>query len=336
MYTEANEVTTMTMKAAVLGTNGCMLVELPRPQPGPEQVLVRVRAGALNRADLGMLAGRMHGGHGGVGAILGRECAGEVAETGARVSGFKPGDRVMCSAPGAFAQYALTDWGRVMHVPAPSMSYEQATCLPIAVQTMHDALVTNGRLSASDAVLIQGASSGVGLMALQIARLMGAKLVIGTSTNKARRERLADFGADLALDSSEPDWPRLAVEANGGSGIDLIVDQLSGPVANQNLEAAALEARIINVGRMAGMRAEFDFDLHALKRIRYIGVTFRTRTAEEVREITARALADLEPHLRSGKLSLPIDRIYPLDQLGEAFSRMQANQHFGKIVVSVP
>jgi NADPH2:quinone reductase len=324
------------MKAAVLGANGFQFDEIARPQPGPDQVLVRVKACALNRADLGVLVGGMHGSQGGAGTVPGMEWAGEVVETGSGVSGFKPGDRVMCSGQGAFAEYAVTDWGRAMHVPLASMTYEQAACLPVALQTMHDALVTNGRLRASDAVLIQGASSGVGLMGLQIAKLMGAKLVIGTSTTRERRDRLAEFGADIALDSRDAEWPRLAIEANGGQGIDLIVDQLSGTLANQNLKAAAVRGRIVNVGRMAGKVAEFDFDLHAFKRINYIGVTFRTRTVQEVREITARVAADLEPYLRTGKLSLPIDRIYAFAQLGDAFARMRRNEHFGKIVVSLP
>jgi NADPH2:quinone reductase len=323
------------MKAAVLGTNGFQFDEIARPRPGPDQVLVRVKACALNRADLGVLAGGMHGSQGGAGTVPGMEWAGEVVETGSGVSGFKPGDRVMCSGHGAFAEYAATDWGRVMHVPLASVTDEQAACLPVALQTMHDALVTNGALCASDAVLIQGASSGVGLMGLQIAKLMGAKLVIGTSTTRERRDRLAEFGADIALDSRDAEWPRLAVEANGGQGIDLIIDQLSGTLANQNLKAAAVRGRIVNVGRMAGKVAEFDFDLHALKRIHYIGVTFRTRTVQEVRELTTRMAADLEPYLRTGKLSLPIDRIYAFDQIGDAFSRMRRNEHFGKIVVSL-
>jgi NADPH2:quinone reductase len=207
--------------------------------------------------------------------------------------------------------------------------------LPLALQTMHDAIVTNGRLRPGDAVLIQGASSAVGLMGLQIAKLMGAATVIGTSTDSARRRRLAEFGAGIALDSADPGWPQEAIAANRGAGIDLIVDQLAGPLANQNLAAAAVQGRIVNVGRLAGKQGDFDFDLHALKRIHYIGVTFRTRSVQEVRLITSRALADLGPFLRSGTLGLPIDRVFRFEELGQAFDRMRANRHFGKIVVAM-
>ncbi len=323
------------MKAAIRSDDGLAFAEVPRPEPGPDEVLVRVRACALNRADLGLLAGHMHGSHGGSGTVLGLEWAGEVAACGASVTHVKPGDRVMGSGKGAFAEYAVADRGRVTPLPQAEMGFEQAATLPIALQTMHDAIVTNGGLQAGESVLIQGASSGVGLMGLQIARRMGAGVVVGTSTTAERRGRLHEFGADLALDSRDADWPAQARAATGERGIDLIVDQLSGSAANQNLAAAALRGRIVNVGRLAGTRAEFDFDLHALKRIRYIGVTFRTRTVEEVRRINELMLADLWPHLQSGALALPIAQRFPFERLGEAFACMKANRHFGKIVVTL-
>jgi NADPH:quinone reductase len=121
----------------------------------------------------------------------------------------------------------------------------------------------------------------------------------------------------------------------GGKGVDLIVDMVSGGVANQNLEAAALLGRIVNVGRLGGMTGEFNFDLHALKRIDYIGVTFRTRTLDEVREINRAMRADLWPAIEAGKLSLPIYKTFPLADVAEALAIMRANQHFGKIVLSI-
>lgn len=324
------------MKAAIRGEQGLEWAERPRPEPGPDELLVRVRAAALNRADLGMLAGRQHGSAGGSGTVLGLEWAGEVAAVGSAVEGYRVGDRVMGSGKGAFAEFAVTDRGRVMHLPDEAMGFEEAATLPVALQTMHDAIVTNGRLQPGDTVLIQGASSGVGLMGLQIAKLLGAGTVIGSSTDAGRRARLAGFGADLALDSRDPAWPQQLLDATGGHGADVIVDQLAGSVANGNLAAAALGARIVNVGRLAGMRGEFDFDLHALKRIQYLGVTFRTRSVEQVRAVQAAMTADLLPHLRAGRLRLPIDRVFPLTQLGEAFEHMRSNAHFGKIVVVMP
>jgi NADPH:quinone reductase len=323
------------MKAAVLAASGLEIRDVPKPVPAPHQVLVRVRASGLNRADVIMASGHMHGSAGGPGTVLGLEFAGEVEAVGGEVKGVKAGDRVMCSGNGGYAEYAVTDWGRVAPIPANNMSYEQAATLPIALQTMHDALVTNGRMRAGEAVMIQGASSGVGLMGLQIAKLKGARLVVGGSTNAARRARLAEFGADLAVDTSQQGWSEQVLAATDKKGVDLIVDQVSASVANENMKASAILGRIVNVGRLGGSKGEFDFDLHALRRIDYIGVTFRTRSLEEVREINRRMRADLWGDVESARLKLPIDRVFPLDQAAAALAHMRANGHFGKIVLTV-
>jgi NADPH:quinone reductase len=323
------------MQAAIVGEKGVEIRDLPKPGPKPNEVLIRVKASSLNRADLLVASGHQHGSVGGVGARLGLECAGEVEAVGDAVQDIKPGDRVMASAPGGFAEYVVTDGGRVHRIPGNNMSYEQAACFPVALQTMHNAVVTAGRLRRGETLLIQGASAGVGLMGMQIGKLMGASLVIGTSTNADRRARLPEFGCDLALDSADPAWPERVKQATQGKGADLIVDMISGPVANQNLEAASLLGRIVNVGRLGGMRGEFDFDKHALKRIDYIGVTFRTRSAEEVREINRLMRTDLWPAIEAGKLSLPIYKTYRLVAIAEALSLMRANAHFGKIVINV-
>ncbi len=323
------------MKAAVLGENGIEIREVARPVPGPAQVLVKVRAAGLNRADLIMASGARHGNAGGPGSVLGLEFAGEVEAVGSEVTSVRPGQRVMCSGNGGYAEYAVADWGRVSPIPANNMGYEVAATLPVALQTMHDAVVSNGRLKAGEAVLIQGASSGVGLMGLQIAKLKGARLVIGTSTNAARRARLKEFGADLAVDTTEANWSTRVLEVTDGAGVDLIVDQVSASVANENLKATAIRGRIVNVGRLGGFKGEFDFDLHALRRIDYIGVTFRTRTLEEVREIVQRMRADLWGDVEAGRLRLPIDRTFSLDQAAAALAHMRANAHFGKIVLTM-
>ena len=254
---------------------------------------------------------------------------------GSEVTGFKAGDRVMGSAPGGFAEYTVTDAGRLHRIPGNNMTYAQAACFPIALQTMHNAVVTAGRLKRGETLLIQGASSGVGLMGMQIGKLMGASIVLGTSTNAHRRAQLKDYGCDVPIDTSKPDWPEDVKKATGGNGVNLIVDMVSAPVANGNLAACALLGRIVNVGRLGGTKGEFNYDLHALRRIDYIGVTFRTRTSEEVRDIVKAMRADLWPAVESGKLSLPIYKTFKLDHIVEALGVMTANQHFGKIVIDV-
>jgi NADPH:quinone reductase len=325
----------MAMKAAVVGEKGAEVRDLPKPQPKPNEVLIRVRASSLNRADLLVASGHQHGSVGGIGARIGLECSGEIEAVGTEVKDFKAGDRVLASAPGGFAEYAVTDAVRTHRIPGNNMTYEQAACLPVALQTMHNAVVTAGRLKRGETLLIQGASSGVGLMGMQIGKLMGASTVMGTSTNAQRRARLKEYGCDVAIDTIKPDWPEDVKKATGGKGVDLIVDMISAPVANGNLEATKILGRIVNVGRLGGMKGEFDFDKHALKRIDYIGVTFRTRTPEEVREIVKALRADLWPAVEAGKLSLPIYKTYKLADIADALEVMRANQHFGKIVISV-
>ena len=319
------------MKAGVATENGLELRDIPQPKPQPFQILVKVKAAGLNRADLA--ASRGSGGHGTVGGTVGIDWAGEVVEAGPDVKGgFKPGDRVMCAGSGGYAEYAVADWGRVVPVPL-DMSFEDAATLPVALGTMHDALVTNGRLKRGESVLIQGASSGVGLMAMQIAKLLGAKLVIGTSTNAGRRARLKEFGADLAIDTTDAKWPDQVLEATGGAGVNLMIDQVSGALMNASMRATAILGRIVNVGRLGGGKAEFDFDLHANRRIAYIGVTHRTRSVDELREETRAMWADLADAVKAKKLALPIDKVFPLDETKAAQEYMHANKHFGKILL---
>jgi NADPH:quinone reductase len=322
------------MRAYVYGANGAAIAEVAKPSPKGTEVLVRVRACGLNRADLGMTKGYAHGSAGGAGTVLGMEWAGEIAEIGPQAKGVKVGDKVMGSGTAAFAEYTLADHGRLF--PAPSnMNFEEACTLPVAIATMHNAVVTVGGLQPGQTVMIQGASSGVGLMAMQIAKFKGARLVVGSSTDPGRRARLKEFGADLAVDSSDPGWVDQVLQATSGEGVDLIVDQISGKVASQNLKATRIKGRIVNVGRLGGTHADFNFDLHAARRIDYVGVTFRSRTMEEIREIFDEVRKDLWPAVESRKLQLPIDKVFPFDDIGKAFERMEANKHLGKIVVTL-
>ena len=323
------------MRAAVVTENGVEIKDVAQPEPQPHEVLVRVRACGLNRADLMVASGMAHGAIGGAGTIVGQEFSGEIAAVGAEVRGMKKGDRVMCHGTASWADYALADWGRTVPIPDANMGFEQAATLPVALYTMHNAIVTNAKIQPGETILIQGASSGVGLMALQIAKLKGAKTVIGTSTNSERRAKLRDFGADLAVDSKDPNWADTVLEATDGKGVDIIIDQLSGYVANDNLKATAIMGRIINVGRLGGFNGNFDFDLHAARRIQYIGVTFRTRSIEEIRAITKEVQEDLGKDIEVGKLSLPIDQSFKLEDVNDALAKMKANEHFGKITLVV-
>lgn len=326
------------MKAIVVSPEGPQLATVAVPTVGPDDVLVRVHAAALNRADLHVAAGHRHGASGGAGAVIGIEWAGEIVALGDTVpaaSGLAVGDRVMCSGAGGYAEYAATDWGRVYKLSNASMDFVQAATLPIALQTVHEAITASGGFQRGEVVLVQGASSSVGLMSLQVARLLGASRVIGTSTRPERQEKLKAFGADTVVDTSDEHWPRQVLDATGGQGADLVVDFVAGATMNRNMQATRICGRIVNVGRMGGFTSEFDFDLHSLRRIRYIGVTFRTRSREEVREIARHMRHDLWDAVSDGAIRLPVHTTFALEDALEALACMRTNAHFGKIVLTV-
>src|SRR6188472_3678639 len=195
------------MKAGVASPNGVVIQDVPEPKPKSTDLLIKIKAIALNRADLGSAKGdTSHGAA--AGKPIGSEFSGEVIEVGADVRDLKKGDRVMCHSPGSHAEVAVSDHGRAMKIP-DGMGFEQAATLPIGLNTLHNALVTAGRLKAGENVMVQGASSGV-----------------GTSTNEARRARLKEFGADLTVSTKDPDWPKQVLDATGGKGLNLTVDML--------------------------------------------------------------------------------------------------------------
>ena len=315
------------MKAGIASPNGVAVTDVPEPSPGPADLLVKVKATGLNRADLGAAKGAAADSK-----PIGIEFAGEVIATGSAVEGFTAGDSIMCHATGSHAEFALCDYRRALKIPK-GMSFETAATLPVGLNTLHNALVTAGRLKPGENVLVQGASSGVGIIGLQMAKLLGAKCVIGTSTNDARRARLTEFGADVAVNTADADWPEQVLAATEGHGLDLTVDMLSGPTVNQTMRCTALKGRIVNIGRLAGNRAEFDFDEHARRRIEHIGVTFRTRNIEEVHDIMVRMRDDLWDHVTAGRIGVPIDKTFSLSEASEAHSYVRANKHFGKVLL---
>ena len=317
------------MRAGIATEAGIGIHEIARPTPTDEQILVRVAAAGLNRADLGVAKSAS-------GAPLtqvGLEWSGEVVAVGGRVTTVKPGEFVMCTGAGGYAEYAVTDAGRAIPFDPAQMSPQQAAALPLALMTAHDALITRGRLKAGHQVLVHGATSGVGLMALQMARLLGAPLIAATSRDAQKRARLAAFGATHVLDAGNASWADELLRATGNRGVDVVVDMVSGESINAAMKATSVLGRIVNVGRLGGGVAPFNFDLHALRRIEYIGVTFRTRSVEEVREIVARMCVDVLPAVHAGKLSLPVDKVFKLDEAAAAHAAMAANTHFGKILL---
>ena len=323
------------MKAVVVTEEGVSVQNVETPKPKENEVLVKVFACGLNRADLVVADGGAHGASGGPGTIVGMEFSGEVIELGSKVKDYSIGDRVMCSGSSTWAEYAVADHGRVIKIPNNNMDYLKASTYPIALATMHNAIVTAGNFTQGQSVLIQGASSGVGLMGLQISKYLGAKIVIGTSTKPDKFEKLKSFGADLVLNSKDSGWVDQVLSATDNQGVDLTIDQLSGYTVNQNMMATKVKGKIVNVGRLAGGITEFNCDLHALRRINYEGVTFRTRSIQEIRDVYSNMWNDFEKLVISGELSLPIEKIFDFNDVGKSLDYMRENQHFGKLVLKL-
>ena len=323
------------MKAVVVTEEGVRVQNVETPKPKENEVLVKVFACGLNRADLVVADGGAHGASGGPGTIVGMEFSGEIIELGSNVRNYSIGDRVMCSGTSAWAEYAIADHGRVIKIPNNNMDYIKASTYPIALATMHNAIITAGNFAKGQSILIQGASSGVGLMGLQISKYLGAKIVIGTSTKPDKFEKLKSIGADLVLNSKDSDWVDQVLSATDNKGVDLIIDQLSGYTVNQNMMATKVKGKIVNVGRLAGGITEFNCDLHALRRINYEGVTFRTRSIQEIRDVYSNMWNDFEKIVVSGELSLPIEKVFDFNDVGKALDYMRENQHFGKLVLKL-
>jgi len=320
------------LKAYVATENGPRLTDLDAPAPRRGMVQVKVAAAALNRVDLAMAKGYEHGSEGGLGRPLGLEWAGVITAIGEGVEGFAVGDRVMGMGGGAFAEYVAVYPFQLSRTP-DDMDDETAATLPVALRTMHNALATVGGLKAGERVLIQGASTGVGLLGLQIAKRLRAALVVGTSTTPERVERLAGYGADLSLNSRDPAWVEAVLDRTGGEGVDLVIDQVSGELLNRTLKATRVLGRIVNVGRLGGNMAPFDAETLAMRRISLIGVTFRTRTREELVQINAAMLADLAEAIAEGAFHLPVAATFEFGDLAGAIELMASNAHFGKIVL---
>ncbi|MGE3539448.1 MAG: zinc-binding dehydrogenase, partial [Candidatus Tectimicrobiota bacterium] len=256
--------------------------EVPDPTPGPGELLIRIRATGLNRADLAQRRGaypRPATGSASSLNIAGLEAAGEVVGLGTGVRDYREGERVMAMCAGGYAEYTTIDQRLAMRVPE-RLSWEEAAAIPVAYMTEHDALITNAHLQSGESVLIHAISSGVGVAALQIARLWGARPIMGTSGMDDKLAALSAEGLDRGINYRRENFAEAVLASTAGAGVDVVIDHVGGPHFHDNLRCMALRGRLVSVGRLGGRMGELDLDFLALRRLQLIGVTFRTRTLE--------------------------------------------------------
>lgn len=305
--------------------------DVPTPAVAAGKVLVRVRAAGVNRGEL--ITRRNY--RSGPEAINGIEFAGEIEACGDGVTGWSPGARVMGQARQTMAEFAVVDPRSLMPIPA-SFDFIEAAAFPNVFVTSHNAIVTAGGLVAGESVLVNAASSGIGTAAVQICRILGAKTIISASRTRAKAELTRGLGATHVVGTDEETLEEAVMAATDGRGVDLIIDSLGAPFLAQNLRSLALEGRLVSVGRTAGTVADLDLDLLSLRRLKMIGVTFRTRSADEALACTEACAQDLLPHLLSGAIKPVVDSSFPLEDIAAAHERLASNEQVGKIVMVMP
>ena len=319
------------MKAFYIRAEGARTVlearDAARPQPGPGQVLVQVRAAGLNRGEF-IVGGLTKAG---AAKPAGNEAAGEVVAAGEGAERLA-GQRVMGRCPGAFAEYALMDAREAIAIP-PNLSFEEAAAIPLAFMVVHDMLVEQGRLKPGEWLLVTGISSGVGVAALQAAKALGAR-VIGTSGSQRKLDRLKQHGLDVALQTREGDFARAVLEATGGKGANLAVNTVGGTLFPEILRALAFEGRLAIVGYVDNaLRAEIDLELVHVNRLRIFGVSNKKRDAD-MRAATVQGFAaDFMPLFAGGKVRPLVDRVFRFEQMQEAKAYMESDAQAGTIVV---
>ena len=308
------------------------LAEVPDPVPGPGEVLVRVRATALNRADLL----QVRGGYpppAGESAIPGLECSGEVLAVSEGASRWRPGQRVMALlAGGGHAERVAVPAGQLLPLP-DGLSFVEGAALPEAGVTAWTNLVVEGELREGETVLVAGAASGVGTFAVQLARALGAR-VLAAGRSPERLRALLPLGAAAALPLDE-ELPRAAAELTGGGGVDLVLDLVGGPGIVHRLAALRVGGRLVLLGLLGGGRASLDLGLVLRRRLRLIGSVLRSRPRPEKAALVA-AFGDFAlPRVAAGSLRPVIDRVLPFAEIARAYAELERGGVLGKVVLEL-
>jgi len=304
-------------------------IQTPAPEPGPGQVLIRVRAAGVNRPDVLQRLG-YYPPPPGAPDTLGLEVAGEVAGVGDGAPRWREGDQVTALlAGGGYAEYAVVDARHALPIPK-GLSLVQAASLPETVFTVWANVFDIGRLQPGESFLVHGGTSGIGVAAIQMAKAAGARVITtGRGADKARQA--LDLGADRAIDSSSEDWAE-AVLADGGA--DVVLDMVGGDYTPRNVVVLKPGGRLVQIAVLGGVKAEVDLGLMMRKRLTLTGSTLRPRDADEKARLARAVEQTVWPWIEQGKLKAIVDSTFPLAEAAKAHARIEHSDHLGKIVLT--
>ena len=302
------------------------------PAPGPGEILIKVMAAGVNRPDVAQRSGS-YPPPPGASDLPGLEVAGEVAGVGPGVTRHKPGDKVMSLvAGGGYAQYCIAQDAQAMAVP-PALSMKEAGAIPETLMTVWHNVFERGALKAGETLLIHGGSSGIGTMAIQLAKAFGANVIV-TVGSKEKADACLKLGADRAVNYKTEDFVTETKNATDGAGANVILDMVGGDYIERNYDAAAVEGRVVQIAFLAGTpKASANFAKLMVKRLHHTGSTLRPRSNADKAAMVAAIEAKVMPLLREGRIKPLIDSTFPLEKAADAHRRMETSEHIGKIVL---
>ena len=325
------------MKAIAVNTSGqtytLAVSEIAKPVAAQGEVLIKVAAAGLNRADLAQAMGH-YPPPPGAPATLGLEVSGEIVELGASVTSWKVGDKVCALlGGGGYAEFAAVSQKSVLPVPK-GVGLVEAAALPEVHFTVWTNLIDTARLKAGESVLIHGGSSGIGTAAIQLCAARGHK-VFATAGSAEKCAAITKLGASHAINYREEDFVEVVKAETGGKGVDVILDMVGGDYIQRNMSAAALWGRIVNIAYQSGMQANVNFAPLLMKRLSLLATTLRARSNDEKGAIRDALLREVWPLIDSGRIKPVVDRTFPLVEAGQAHARMAKSDHIGKILLTM-
>jgi putative PIG3 family NAD(P)H quinone oxidoreductase len=303
------------------------------PLPGPGEILVKVMAAGVNRPDVAQRSGA-YPPPPGASDLPGLEIAGEVVALGADTTKHKVGDKVMSLvAGGGYAQYCIAQDAQAMAVP-PSLSIEEAGAIPETLMTVWHNVFERGGLKPGETLLIHGGSSGIGTMAIQLAKAFGSKVIV-TVGAQDKIDACLKLGADRAINYKTEDFVAETKTATNGVGANVILDMVGGDYIDRNYDAAAVDGRIVQIATLGGAKATVNIAKVMVKRLHHTGSTLRPRSNADKAAMVAAIEAKVMPLIRDGRVKPLMDSTFPLEKAADAHRRMETSEHIGKIVLAV-